>query len=69
MRLNDQVTSGINQICHSTGQQHICRGGREITLRYFYALGYIDEPTDESLFKAMKEMGITPTNTVFDENL
>ena len=50
------LTEG-SPICHSTGKalvrhdgEHlkaqICRGARDLQLRYFHMVGYISEPTD-----------------------
>jgi hypothetical protein len=46
------------RICHSTGSNAInehtglpeygCRGARDVQLRFFYNVGVIKEPTDES---------------------
>ena len=41
-------------ICHST-QQHICRGGRDLQLRWLCAIGLLDESTDEAFDRAVDE--------------
>lgn len=39
-------------LCHSVKDTKICRGGREIQLRWLYLKGFISEPTDQALNKA-----------------
>ena len=41
--------------CHSTKNTQICRGGRDIQLKWLCALGMLDEPTDDAFNQAMKE--------------
>ena len=55
----DYLSTGINHICHTT-DAHVCHGGRELQLKIFTAQGKIKAPTNESLFEAMREMGIEP---------
>lgn len=45
--------------CHSTDNQTICRGGRNIQLRWLCAIGALSEPTD----KAFNEI----LNQIFDD--
>lgn len=46
-------------LCHSTNNENICRGGRDLQLRWLCAMGYLSEPTDqafnEAVEKAMKQ--------------
>lgn len=56
----DYLSEGVNHVCHTTNN-HVCYGGREIQLKIFVAQGKIKEPTNESLFQAMRELGIEPT--------
>ena len=48
------LVKGIGQhLCHSVGNTHVCRGGRDIQLKALYARGFISEPTDEAFLEAM----------------
>ncbi|HLO87206.1 MAG TPA: hypothetical protein VK203_19670 [Nostocaceae cyanobacterium] len=41
--------TGIGQhLCHSVDNKAICRGGRDIQLRWMCATGVLSEPTDEA---------------------
>jgi len=42
------------QLCHSANNQKICRGGRDIQLRWLCITGHLDEPTDEAFNKKME---------------
>lgn len=54
--------------CHSTGANPvikyvrtpglICRGSRDIQLKMFHDMGYIDEPTDEAWDAKCRELGL-----------
>lgn len=59
------LSEGVNHICHTTNK-HVCHGGRELQLKMFVAQGKIEKPTNESLFEAMRELGIEPTHTYED---
>lgn len=61
----DYLSEGTNHICHSTNA-HVCHGGRELQLKIFTAQGKIKAPTNESLFEAMREVGIEP-NFVYED--
>jgi hypothetical protein len=61
--------SEASRICHSTGSnnafhkrtgkpQALCRGARDVQLKYLYSIGFIDAPTDEAWMNKCKEMGI-----------
>jgi|GEM_PF-1476841 hypothetical protein len=64
--------SAINEasrICHSTGSnnafhrrtgkpERLCRGARDVQLNLFFAMKFIEAPTDEAWEKKCKEMGI-----------
>lgn len=39
--------------CHSANNQMICRGGRNIQLRYLCAIGALAEPTDKAFDEAI----------------
>lgn len=61
----DYLSEGVNHICHTTNA-HVCHGGRELQLKIFTAQGKIKAPTNESLFEAMREVGIEP-NFVYED--
>ena len=42
-------------ICHSSNATRMCKGGRNIQLRYLYMNGLLSEPTDEAFDKAIDE--------------
>jgi len=54
--LIQNLAKGYQHLCHSAGNEKICRGGREIQLRLFCHYGYLDEPTDEALNQKVKEV-------------
>jgi len=67
--LTDSALNGQSRVCHSTGSnnaihrrtgkpQAICRGARDIQLKYFAAIGFIEEPTDEAWDKKRKELNV-----------
>lgn len=41
-------------ICHSTSR-NICRGGRDIQLRWLCKIGMLDEPTDAAFDRAVDD--------------
>lgn len=41
-------------ICHSTNNTKICRGGRNIQLKWLCAIGMLDEPTDDAFNQAVE---------------
>jgi len=58
-----------SRICHSTGANNginhrtgkppmLCRGARDLQLKQFHAMGFIEAATDEAWEKKCKEMGI-----------
>lgn len=48
MEITQYLCQGTQHVCH-TNPDRACRGGRDIQLKVFVALGMIDEPTDEAL--------------------
>jgi hypothetical protein len=66
--LTKSALSAASRVCHSTGSSAInrrtgkrprlCRGARDIQLRYFRAVGFIDAATDEAWEKKRKELGL-----------
>ena len=52
-------------ICHSTNNTQICRGGRNIQLKWLCAVGMLDEPTDDAFNQAVEwaltQKSATPT--------
>lgn len=53
-RIRLTVLTEASQTCHTTGvmigkeDTHLCRGARDIQLRFFHILGVIAQPTDEA---------------------
>lgn len=58
-----------SRICHSTGSNNainrrtgkrpkLCRGARNLQLRMFAAMGFIDTPTDAAWNKKRRELGL-----------
>ncbi len=58
-----------SRICHSTGSNNainrrtgkpsmLCRGARDLQLKYFTAIGFLDKPTDEAWESKRKELGL-----------
>jgi hypothetical protein len=57
-----------SRICHSTGSNAInkhtgkkpklCRGARNLQLKYYHATGFLESPTDEAWAKKCKELGL-----------
>ncbi len=41
--------------CHSVSNTKICRGGRDIQLKWLCAIGMLDTSTDEAFDKAVNE--------------
>lgn len=65
--LTMSALSEASRICHSTGSKNafhkrtgkppaLCRGARDVQLKYFHCIGFIPEPTDESWLNKCKEM-------------
>ncbi|NJR56052.1 MAG: hypothetical protein HC768_16665 [Acaryochloris sp. CRU_2_0] len=46
--ITEYLCWGNQHICH-TNPDRVCRGGRDLQLQVFAALGMIDEATDEAL--------------------
>lgn len=42
-------------ICHSSSETRICRGGRNLQIKWLCATGMLDEPTDEAFDKAVND--------------
>ena len=51
----DNLCGKGQHLCHSAANKMICRGGRNIQLRWLCAVGMIPEPTDEAFNAAMNE--------------
>lgn len=67
--LTISALSRASRICHSTGSNNginrrtgkppaLCRGARDMQLRYFVAAGFIDAPTDQAWIAKAHELGI-----------
>lgn len=50
--------TGVNALYRTKKPEQLCRGAREMQLRYFYHIGYIEAPTDEAWDKKLKELGL-----------
>lgn len=65
--LAQSALNEASRICHSTGRNAImktnkpsmlCRGARDVQLKYFVFTGFLSEPTDEAWEAKCKELGI-----------
>lgn len=64
--LTESALTESNRICHSTGSSGIlgdthkpdklCRGARNVQLRFFAEIGFLDEPTDAAWNNKIKEI-------------
>lgn len=59
-----RILNSASQICHhprtkGKKETHLCRGARDIQIRYFHRIGFLDEPTDEAWAKKWKEIQLT----------
>lgn len=51
----ENLLSGTSQhLCHSH-KRTICRGGRNIQIKLFYAIGLLNEPTNEAFNQEIEE--------------
>ena len=67
-QLGEHALTKDSRICHSTGTNAIggrtgkpsrlCRGARDLQLKYFYSIGFISAPTDEAWAAKCQEMGL-----------
>jgi hypothetical protein len=69
LRALGQNGSGAPE-CHSTGgaaleftgktgvPAKLCRGARNVSLNFFYTIGFVEAPTDEAWDKKRKELGV-----------
>lgn len=75
--LSNRALKTATPICHSTGSSNItepekklthlhlaCRGARDLQLKYFKLIGFIEAATDEAWNKKCKEMGLPVLPTV-----
>ncbi len=51
----DNLCGKGQHLCHTANNKMICRGGRNIQLRWLCAIGMISEPTDEAFNAAMNK--------------
>jgi hypothetical protein len=66
--LQESALTQASRICHSTGSNAInartgkppalCRGARDVQLKMFVALGFLDEPTDAAWSAKCAQLGI-----------
>lgn len=59
--LTEMVLGSSNQRCHAPSllgkpETKICRGARDLQLKYFHVLGVLKEPTDECWRTTLAEM-------------
>ena len=58
-RYREIFTNLVNSqqhLCHSADNKAICRGGREIQLRWLCSIGALSEPTDEAFNAAINKV-------------
>jgi hypothetical protein len=60
-RLTNQAINESNQYCHADELRgevstHVCRNARDTQIRMFYAVGFIESPTDEAWAKKLNEI-------------
>ena len=56
--MEEYMTNLLGQgqhICHSSHGTMICRGGRDIQLRWLCLIGMLDETTDEAFDQAVED--------------
>jgi hypothetical protein len=53
--LTQNLMGNGSHLCHSVKNSKICRGAREIQLRYLFLKGLLPEPTDEAFNQAVNE--------------
>jgi len=69
--LTESALTEATRICHSTGSNNgvnrrtgkppaVCRGAREIQLRWFYRIGFIKAATEEAWNEARVKIGMKP---------
>ncbi len=67
--LTISALSEASRICHQTGTNNafhartgkppvLCRGARDVQLRLFHSIGFIEEPTDEAWAAKRNELGV-----------
>ncbi|HEU0069616.1 MAG TPA: hypothetical protein VFQ26_10240 [Nitrospiraceae bacterium] len=67
--LAECALSKASRICHSTGSNNaihkrtgkkpmLCRGARDIQLRVFHSIGFIEAPTDKAWDKKCNELNL-----------
>ena len=57
------VLTDASRICHHHELHHkkgtyLCRGARDVQLRYFYTIGFLPEPTDEAWAAKCRDLGL-----------
>lgn len=61
------LIEGQNHFCHcDRTNKTLCRGGRLYQLEIWSDFGRIDSPTHEALDKAMRDLGVTPSQHITD---
>jgi hypothetical protein len=59
----NRILHEASQICHHPAlkgkkQTHLCRGARDIQLRYFKAIGFLDAATDAAWAAKVQELNL-----------
>lgn len=54
-RYIENLMGNGQHICHSSNSDRICRGGRNLQLKWLCATGLLNEPTDEAFNKAVND--------------
>lgn len=65
--LTQAALTEASRICHSTGKnnafhedtgkpEELCRGARDVQLQFFFAIGFIEAPTDEAWAERWREV-------------
>lgn len=52
----DAVNLKGQHLCHTSKDEKICRGGRNLLLKVLFEKGWIEEPNDEAFTKKSKEL-------------
>ena len=50
-----------SHLCHSTNNQTVCRGGRDLQIRLAFLRGLIGEPTDDAFQAALNSAAEKPS--------
>lgn len=59
-KIEAQVLSGNNQLCHHDNDKTICKGGRDYVLIIWHRMGLIESATAKALNKKLASLGLAP---------